>query len=152
MLPQIDDESEAVLARAAEALRGADVPGWIEVANRAKAKAASLVRHSWPVRGQGATGEFLVSHRVLRALVRRNLLELPALDVDEVDLELDGERLVAATVAIVVRYGTAIPSLAAQVRARTAGVLTDALGPLAPPADRISIDAVDVTRGDPRLG
>ncbi len=147
-----------VLGRAAEALRGTDEPGWREVAARAAARLAGIARVSTPVTGQGTTGTFQVSHRVLISVIRRAVLAVPGVDVDVVVLDLAGDvpavTLRGARIDLVAGYIAGVEpdlqELAERARELAAAAGRDCLGDAAPAAGSIEIRVVDVVDGDPR--
>ncbi len=136
-------EGDDVLATATAALRQRAEPGWRSVAAQAKSRAASITNRFEPIAGEGTTGAFTVSDRVLTAQLRRALatmadVRLRAAGFDHVD-----GRLVRVVLTIESRYGVVLPDRAADVRAAAATFLRTHLG-----AAVDTVEAIDVTVAD----
>jgi hypothetical protein len=149
---------EADLAAATRQLRAVPPPAAsVEIADRVLTRALAAPRRSVMVRAVPPHDHLRVSSNVIATVLRARLdADLRGAAVRRVLLDVDtDEHLTAVTVDLVVRYGTAIADLGAEVRALSRTVLDDTLGPATPggevPVSVTHAHVSDVTVGDPQL-
>lgn len=139
------DPDPSVVDDAAAALRSYTDQSWAGASRRILGHVLTATRRSRPVRGEAATGPFHVSDQVVTTYLQAAADALDDAELTSVRLDLDGDRLVAVTLGLTVRYPQPIHPLAARVRTVAARTLSEVLGSAEPlPPDRLTIDVTDV--------
>ncbi|WP_432574300.1 hypothetical protein [Kineococcus sp. SYSU DK005] len=140
-------------ARAAVLLRQRTDAGWVAVRGNVVSRALHVFRPSEPVRGRHEDGDFFVASDVVVAVLRRAVDLVPRAAATRITCTTGEEHdLDEVVVEIVAAYGARLLEVAERVHAVARDVLTDLLGPLAPPSERIRthVHLGDVS-DDPRV-
>lgn len=149
----VDDDGTTVpLARALEAARSTEPEGWAGLADAIMRRVGALTVPAYPlvVRVLPDGSRTSVSTRAVQTALRVALSQSPTHAPSGIRLELDGDRIVGAEVALVASYGLDLVALADEVRPLVAAEITGLTGqPLALAA--VTVDVVDVVDGDPRV-
>lgn len=147
------------LTRARDAVRR-DQTGWTDVRASALRRIRLLTAPGEPVATVTAGGEVdhdaagsrsYVSTRVLRGVLRRTLTVAPSYAPVDVELVVDGARIVRLDVTLVAALGTPLPPLGDRVRAEVVTAVEGLLGPGTLDPAVVGVTVVDVVAGDPTL-
>lgn len=136
--------AEELLERAAETLRR-EPDGWSRVRPRLLTAVGRALQPSTPVRGRHELGEFVLAGSVVVSAVRGALDRVAGVSARGVRCLTSGDRLDALAVDVAVTFGTVVPAAADQVRAASAAVVADLLGPRPGTQPvRVDVHVVDV--------
>jgi len=155
--PDAPRGDEQRLDAATESLRAHVDPRWVEVSDRILARVLTTTRRSLPIRTseESSGGALLVSEQVLTTYIRNAVAPVPAAAPTRIHIRSDSDNnYLGVTIEITVQFDEPILPIADQVRARTAHVLRELLGPIHPPVtvSAMHVHVSDVTTDDPHTG
>lgn len=151
---RVDEWADVATAAARVEMRRRAHARAVEIAPAVLSAVLATPRRSLPIRSRDDTENTYISERVITALLRRHIDDLPGFAVNRVRLEVDlNQTLVAVTVELIVRYNQPIAEGAHSVRAVTEQELERALGPASREVDVsvINVHVQDVTLRDPSI-
>ena len=149
-----DPISERILERARDVLRDTPEPGWDAVVEQVLARVRATPRQGWPIRAEDpavgvAPGGIAVTDLALSGEIARAVRRLADVELDDVDLALEDDRLMGVRVELAGHYGARLGPAGGVVRTAIESVLAAALGSHARgiPIDVVFTDVNDPPRG-----
>lgn len=146
------------LARATEAMRRTEEPGWVGLSGHIMNRVRSAVRPSEPLLTYAADGgvaqdeagsrTWVAARLVTTAL--RDSLRTAAYAPSDIAPEIQDEQLDAVSVELVCSYGTDLLAAGGTARRTVEAVLADLLGSRRTGPPVVTVEVVDVVLGDPR--
>ena len=126
-------DADAVLATVARSLRTDAERRWVEVSDRARARALRHTRRSLPVLAQAPGGSVRVSEQVVVTYLRDAVQVVDAVRVHDIVVHTAvDDRLTGVTLVVSARYGAEILPVADRLRAVTVRRLRELLGDVTP--------------------